>query len=365
MRIFWKCLLGLVVLVAVGSPFLPLFLSVKSFDKIRDWLPATTEAAGRVITAEPAKAAEPSKELDPAKAGQFGDFVGGFIGTIIFSLSVVILIFTYWNQKGTNERITFESRFFEFLKYHRENVGEIALKGKSGRRAFVSLIREFRMALKVVDSACRVLVPSYSQRRKIDLAYMAFYYGVGPNSTRVFEKAVNHDHPSLLIRSVIDKMSLAQKAYLKLKAKKKEPPSHYWNLQIACYELERITYGPFDGHQSRLAHYFRHLWQMMKYVDAHAPHGKTQEYAGIVRAQLSNHEQALLCLNSLSSIGAEWLGKKGLLTKYALIKNIPEAFFDGRKELRLKTEFPKIRFEFENSSSNSAGPNVDTLVADE
>ncbi len=332
-----------------------MFAPLKYYGAIKDWLPITTHAA------DPTKEVE---ELDPAKAGQFGDFVGGFIGTVIFSVSVFILFVTYWNQKSTNKLTAFESRFFELLKYHRENVAEIELKGKSGRRAFVSMIREFRMSLNVIDLACRDLAPSYRQRRKIDLAYMAFYYGVGPNSTRLLEKAVQDDHPPLLVTNVVHRMGAAQEAYLKMKDEEK-PFSHYCHLQIACHELDRIKYGPFDGHQSRLAHYFRHLWQMMKYVDEHAPEGKAQEYAGIVRAQLSNHEQALLCLNSLSSIGAEWIGKKGLVTKYALIKNIPEAFFDGRKELRLKKEFPNINFEFENSSSYSAGPNRDRVAADE
>jgi len=49
--------------------------------------------------------------LDPSKAGLFGDFVGGYIGSLILVISVAFISASYRNQKTTNIRAAFESRF--------------------------------------------------------------------------------------------------------------------------------------------------------------------------------------------------------------------------------------------------------------
>ncbi|WP_395733880.1 putative phage abortive infection protein [Prosthecobacter sp.] len=355
MKSLLKLFTVFILFVMLASPVLPIFAPASWYEKIEGWLPVKEQAT------EPANL---PPVLNPAKAGQFGDFVGGFIGTFIFSLSVVIVTLTYWNQKETNQRTAFESRFFELLKFHRENLAGVEIDGKKGHRAFVSLVREFRMSLSIVRSACFSLDIHYTQRQMIDLAYMAFYYGVGPNSSRILEKSVGKNHPQNLISLVVQKMTTIQEAYSL--SKSESELSYFWTMQMAGYERARIHYCPFDGHQSRIAHYYRHLWQMMKYVETHENDVKAQDYAGIVSSQMSNHEQALLCLNSLAAIGSAWIdeggwfGKKGLLIRYALIKNIPEDFFDPSSELNLKMEFPKICFEYERASKVS-DPNRDKV----
>lgn len=338
----WKKAIGwgaVALVAAIGIPASPLLF--EPYDAVKGWLPQTQNA------------------IDPEKAGQFGDFVGGFIGTIAFIVSVFVLYVSYKNQKETNQqmladqdklhkRTTFELRFFELLKFHRENVGEIEVKGKTGRTVFVSLIREFRLSLDVVQSVRKSGQLARNAAQELDLAYLAFYYGVGPNSTRLLQNATSH-LASDLTDHVIHDLALIQKTFrdrkLGLSNEQNIPNKKFFE-----WAKERLGYPPFDGHQSRLGHYYRHLWQMMKYVDGHSPQGTAKEYAGIVRAQLSNHEQALLCLNALSSIGAAWDGEHGLLSKYELIKNIPKSYFDSETELDLKHIFPDIIFEYEEST---------------
>ncbi|MEK0448454.1 MAG: hypothetical protein RL088_722 [Verrucomicrobiota bacterium] len=296
------------------------------------------------------------EKIDATNAGVFGDFIGGYLGTIFLVVSVAFVSASFREQTSTNRRTTFETRFFELLSYHRGNLEEIEIEGKTGRRAFVSMIREFRATLMVFGA----IKGSKDCRTEVEtgLAYMAFYYGVGPNSTRVLARAVENKGGELM-ENVLKTLINVQEA-IRVGRESGENAGLIYNVK------NRVGYVPFDGHQSRLAHYFRHLWQLMKYVDQHAPEGTGKEYADIVRAQLSNHEQALLCLNALSQIGSAWRGKggdKGLLIKYEMIKNIPSAFFDRENELDIKKTFPDIKFEFEDHVSSE--PNRTTTATEE
>jgi hypothetical protein len=83
-------------------------------------------------------------KVDSTKASEFGQFVGGYVRTIFVIASVALLIASFRNQRAASELSAFENRFFELLKYHRENVSEIEIGERTGRKVFISLIREFR-----------------------------------------------------------------------------------------------------------------------------------------------------------------------------------------------------------------------------
>ena len=297
--------------------------------------------------------------IDADKAAKFGSFIGGYFGTILLIFSVALIGATYRNQKATNEITTFDSRFFELLGFHRENVSEIGIgSDMTGRRVFVSLIREFRDVLQIVNDKCVSLALNYKSEERIDLAYLAFYYGVGPNSTRMLKAAVAH-HEKKLTEAVITQMECNWEEHRKLSQKINDsavPEKEREQLKLERNRISRISYRPFDGHQSRLGHYYRHLFNLIKYVDKHAPTGANIEYADMVRAQLTNHEQALLCLNSLSNVGRTWRSLKYLET-YSLIKNIPKDFFNPTSELNIENAFPQIEFEFQKMDTTKVEPN--------
>lgn len=253
----------------------------------------------------------------------------------------------------------FESRFFELLGYHRQNVSEIGIGEKTGQRVFVSLIREFRETLDRVNEVCKTIAPTYLQDKRLDLAYSAFYYGVGPNSTRLLREALSSRHDPQLVEALITKLEEVQNAYryhiANPPAQKNEPLVHkHYKDYLAS--LTRPSFCPFDGHQSRLGHYYRHLYQIVKYAAHHAPNGDAAEYADLIRAQLSNHEQGLFCLNALSRIGSAWI-QLGYINDFELIKNIPRNFFDPVAELDIEKQFPKIKFEFYKTNNEPDEPN--------
>jgi hypothetical protein len=290
-------------------------------------------------------------KLDSTKASEFGQFVGGYVGTIFVIASVALLIASFRNQRAASELSAFENRFFELLKYHRENASEIEIGQRTGRKVFISLVQEFRETLDVVQECCRHVKLEYPQAKQIDLAYTAFYYGVGRNSSRVLRAALADTHPSNLVESVVATMEHVQTDYRQGAANLKALAgrtalSNQVRSQLGS--LTRLSYCPFDGHQSRLGHYYRHMYQLVKYAAKHTPPPSSViDYVDLLRAQLTNHEQALLCLNSLSKIGSAW-GQKGYITDYGLIKNIPKNFFNPETELNLPALFSGIQFEYDS-----------------
>ncbi|KPF42147.1 hypothetical protein IP87_20965 [beta proteobacterium AAP121] len=111
-------------------------------------------------------------------------------------------------------------------------------------------------------------------------------------------------------------------------------------------EQMNLVYEPFEGHQSRLGHYYRHLYQTVRYVQRQTLEIDHYDYVKTVRAQLSTHEQALLLLNSLCPIGQRWWSD-GLMIDFKMVKNLPRNFINPQNQIDLSQVFPKGYFEWE------------------
>jgi uncharacterized membrane protein len=85
-----------------------------------------------------------------------------------------------------------------------------------------------------------------------------------------------------------------------------------------------------NGHE--LGHYFRNIYRILKFIDESDVADK-KDYSGILRAQLSNHELALLFYNGLTRHGEKL---KPLAIKYALFENLEFGLLASRAaDLRL------------------------------
>lgn len=87
-------------------------------------------------------------------------------------------------------------------------------------------------------------------------------------------------------------------------------------------ELNRVnkTYLAFyNSRQADLGHYFRTLYNLIKFVDL-SPVDDKRIYTNLIRAQLSSDELFLLFYNCLSDLGADRF--KPLIEKYALFNNL-------------------------------------------
>ena len=274
-----------------------------------------------------------SHTVNPEGAGQLGSLVGGVAGAIFALIGVVLLYSTLTSQRDAfarqsleNARQSFENKYFELIKLHRGNVAEIELPEASGRKVFVLMLRELRAILDIVRGAVKESRQQLTQREMLQIAYYCLFFGVGPNSSRMLKMSL-----CAFNQPFIDAVEKAlNRPGVKEKVRRRR----------------KLGYVPFEGHQSRLGHYYRHLYQMVQFVDQRPLDINKYEYVKTIRAQLSTHEQALLLVNSLTPIGGNWWAKGDLITKYKLVKNIPRGFFDST-ELDVGKLFGSGYFEWE------------------
>jgi hypothetical protein len=287
-----------------------------------------------------AKAYRQSTTLNPQLAGELGDFVGGYFGPILSLLGIVLIVTTLKSEQRSAEAErrsmefeSFENRYFELLKMHRDNVSQITLGAVSGTKVFVLMIRELRCIHEIIKALAEDSRVTLTPHQMLHIAYHCLFYGVGPNSSRMLKLSLPEFDP-LFVDEVERKLNNE-------------------GLKAEVKRARKFGYVPFEGHQSRLGHYYRHLYQMVCFVDERGfKKEKRYEYVKTMRAQLSNHEQALLFVNTLSPIGKDWQEKE-LLLNYRFVQNIPNGFFDAVKEIDVSEYFPKGYFEWEGGMTSS------------
>ncbi len=119
--------------------------------------------------------------------------------------------------------------------------------------------------------------------------------------------------------------------------------SHFIAFSTTGNKLDQIAKANdrlFEEHQADLGHYFRNLYNIIKFVKSSAVEDK-RLYTNLIRAQLSSNELALLFYNCLGYIGREKF--KPLVEEYALLKNIPDEILvdSSHKEFYVERAFGK------------------------
>ncbi len=146
-----------------------------------------------------------------------------------------------------------------------------------------------------------------------------------------------------------------EKNYNMCRKPNQELHKFFWNLQNEKY---------YGGHQHRLGHYFRHLFQSFKYLSMQTYLTRDEKYfyAKTIRAQLSTYEQYLLFFNSLSSLGMKWeytaeipdqtlklnLEDFKFITRYNLIKNLPGSQY---YDFSFRKYYPNVRYDYKEDIS--------------
>ncbi len=270
-----------------------------------------------------------SLDWTAATIGQLGDFVGGYIGTLFAVISVAFLYVTFENQVASGKIESFENKYFQLIQLHRDNVSEVGIGRDFGRKIFVILIREFRSIHEKIIVLAELHNIKLSQKDFMKLSYVILFFGVGPNSSRILKAALLSNGQSKEFAETINETFNDKKFKRKVQSDK------------------RFRFTPFEGHQSRLGHYYRHLYQTICYVDEKILDIDKYDFVKTIRAQLSTHEQALLYLNSLTDMGKPWWDKD-LIIRYKLVQNIPKDFFNPIKEIDITGDFPSDYFEWQH-----------------
>lgn len=355
-----------------------------------------------------------SSKIDFEKTGQLGDFLGGVVGTVFALAGTFLIYLSFKEQTRQNNREGFETTFFELVNLHRENVNQInytkfdngELRKAEHRKVFRLIFQEFLECFREVKKFSNsknvddYLLTKHKQKLEaiiknnnlkvntiemaiIDIAYNIVFFGITEEGEIIlrdkFKKRYNHIYFYQLLRYIKLKpkrenkvrwsiwenlMKLGFKEFKQVNLEFYKYRQHN-SIEYLSEEAKKLVYKTeyskyYGGHQHRLGHYFRHLFQSYKYLNYNSDLNEKEKYfyGKILRAQLSTYEQALIFINSISTLGFKWeltpevdlLNKKSdssnskLITKYNLIKNLPGYHMFG---LRYKTYYPNVKYESE------------------
>ncbi|WP_024690614.1 putative phage abortive infection protein [Pseudomonas tremae] len=251
-----------------------------------------------------------SLKIDSELAAKFGDFFGGFIGTIFAIFSVILLIYTIVSQHVEISKNGARDRFFKMLDYHNENIRSIRVPSletsknqiiEEGRRAFVVYKIQLKRLLQAVTEIDQELSTKLTDAQKIDIAYMCFYYGQSDTWIDFISQKLSYHQSG----AIIAKMMLE-----KVKAR------------------EDLKLGRTN--QTDLSSYFRNMYNAIKLVDndKYLSESEKIDLVKIYRAQLSNPELYILFFNLVSRFGKKW-NSNGYIEKYEILTNLPIAYCDG------------------------------------
>jgi hypothetical protein len=262
-----------------------------------------------------------SFEIDSGLASNFGDFFGGFVGTMFAITSTLLIILTIiyqYIETAKNQTIT---NFFKMLDYHNENVRQLSVssiskdrkgnetvkEGSQGRRAFVIFKIQLTALLRIVSKANEDFHLNLSKDDIADIAYLIFYYGIDDYSREFFIDSFQKYPESF---SIVNRLLI---------------------------EENNSTLNIGRTNETSLSSYYRNLYNAIKLVDNDKFLSKKEKtkLITILRAQLSNPELFVFFYNILSRFGLKWI-KKDYVMRYKLFKNLPMKYFEDG--------YPRIKF---------------------
>jgi len=392
---------------------------IKTFDSFFRWSLGAFIAVVAIICFFPAWFTSNFSKYNFTTTGQIGDTIGGIMGPFVAIAAAGLTFLAFWVQYKANEQQKedildlktraeeerLETKFFEMIRFHRDNVGELSYTFTTKKlEYFKDLVNEqtvvTRKVFRVIYSDFleinkelghffenvnerEVYEESYLnnlnnnitlQNReidlllyaKIDILYCILYFGLSYEDQKTIKIFFNKRYKENFFESIIQFAALKPKEESKywrnwsiFNDMESDSQMFYFNLLMDskdnpnCMEITNnwsdknwsefgniknsdIYVKYYGGHQFRLGHYFRHLYQTVTFIDESELIEYDQKYSNIklLRGQLSTYEQSIIFLNSISILGRIWefenrdnpeLALKineQLITKYNFIKNI-------------------------------------------
>jgi uncharacterized membrane protein len=353
-------------------------------------------------------------KIDFSTTGQFGDFIGGIVGTIFALAGTLFIFLTLYEQVRQNKRGAFESSFFEMLHLHRENVNEMKytkydpntseMRTAVNRKVFRLIFKEFTDCYEEIKRFSNLeLTGNYVKQEYkeylekvfagktidfaelilIDIAYHIIFLGVGEGGETVLRRRFRKRYTDLYIDKLLQFIQLKPKRentqrweiwqtfYELSDSQLKKVYLEFCDYKTGAAEMASLTENArmlvcdkafakyYNGHQHRLDHYFRHLFQLYKYISFHNDISDSEKYfyGETLTAQLSTYEQGLLFVNSVSSTGMKWelnpnidfktadreaIKKSKLITRFNLLKYLPDTYLG---KLNYKAYYPDVKYE--------------------
>ena len=311
--------------------------------------------------------------LDFTKTGQIGDTIGGVMNPFIGIAGIILTFLAFYLQykanqiqianfnkqldtnksqfeeqfkedrKNFNHQLSeqrkqflknqIESQFFEMVRLHKENVKEISIsifdhklfsaeeKVISGRSVFKHYLNEVTLLYTILKKNCR----KQEKRYLIHLAYHYFFEGI-PKSM-----LSSPPNSGCFINSFDD--------FQKINERIKRIHGDTISIgKISGNPFLNVNHEILIGHSNFLGHYYRHLFHTVKYIanqdEAFMSYKEKRRYLRLLRAQLSNEEQALLFYNWKSIYGRNWESDVNkFFTDYRMIHNLTGSLLHNDFEL--------------------------------
>ncbi len=252
-------------------------------------------------------------------SGTLGDLVGGTLNPILGLFGIIVGGLAFYAQYQANKQVQeqfkiqqFESQLYQMIELYRKNADEMKIAKHGGRKCFAVMLEEF----KFIYLETEIYLSEYSLNEKdlTSITYCIFYYGVGNNLKTILDKnynLLNINFAPLVYRLEMIKSEFDYQNYVTL-------INDYGETVYYIFK-----YKPFKGHLSRLGHYYRHLFQTVKYIiNQQLEYKEKYKYLKLLRSQISDYEYIFLFYNSLFEKGNDWL-LLDIFTEYRFIKNIP------------------------------------------
>jgi uncharacterized membrane protein len=259
------------------------------------------------------------EEFNSEGLGLFGDFFGGFIGTILTFASVIILAMTFKQQKKVTEKNLkqqdiqrFNDMFYELLRLYREQVESLSLeryevkkigKGEEkvvykGKDFFEKSKKEMQEELKkqIVELRDGIINGNNKIIKKLYKRY---------SSKEDYDQFKNSEKCKQIIDYYLSKF----------------PNIDEYNNRVT----DELYISFYVKNRDKIAPYFRTLYRILDLIHTSPLLGGSEDdkqaYAKILRAQLTESELFFLKYNAQFNMYGEKLIK--YINHYNILKHLP------------------------------------------
>lgn len=111
-----------------------------------------------IICCLPACFIRPGILVDFSHTGEIGDTIGGIMGPFVAIAAAILTFIAFWvqfkaNQQQRNDiaKERFESKFYELLHLHRENLLELESDGRKGRQVIEQFCNYVYILYSLID----------------------------------------------------------------------------------------------------------------------------------------------------------------------------------------------------------------------
>lgn len=250
--------------------------------------------------------------LDEEKVGQFGDFVGGVIGTLLAFVAAIL--------------------YYVALKEQRK---DIAINQESIRlqnEAFAKQIEEFEKQKEELELTRKVSEQQYKTMReqehtmKLQQFESCFYSFL--NVYRSIKNELNLNS---------EEKDFFKDIFFELKTNVTDNLQHQSPLD--CHrKVQKVYVMLFLKYKGKLSHYFKTIYRLLRIIDASIFLSLSEKmfYAKIIRSQLTDYELLIMYYNYHSI----YANKASLLVyKYNILKHInPLSKIEFQKKYNISTQ---------------------------